>query len=350
MENSSKVYILIVNWNGWADTIECLESVFRNNYPNYQVIVCDNDSQNNSIEHIQAWADGALDVYVQSANPLRRLAFPPLPKAIEYVVYDRAQAESGGLQGANTPLVIVKTGANLGFSGGNNVGLRYALARNDCTHIWMLNNDTVIDSNALTALVQRMADRPDAGICGSTVLYYSAPDSIQTLGGSQYNRWLATARLIGNHQNKTVPIDTATVESKISFIVGASMFVSLELFKTVGLLNEEFFLYYEEIDLAVRAQNKFNLTYSQSSYVYHKGGASIGTGYSTNNRSALSDYYSIRNRILFTRCHYPLILPVVYIGLIGVIFNRITRRQWKMGFTVFGIMIRSLLLRVKWLN
>ena len=156
------------------------------------------------------------------------------------------------------------------------------------------------------------------------------------------HRWLATTRLIGNHQKKSVPIDAAIVESKISFIIGASMFVSLELLSEIGLLNEEYFLYFEEIDWAVRAQNMFCLTYSPASFVYHKGGASIGSCYSSHTRSDLSDYYSIRNRLKFTRRHYPHVLPIVYVGLIGVIFNRIARRQWHRALIVLGIMVRSL--------
>ena len=340
----SKVYILIVNWNGWADTIECLESVFRCNYPHYQVIVCDNDSQNNSIEHIQAWAEGSLDVYVHPSNPLRQLSLPSVPKPIEYVEYDRAQAERGGLQGVNNaPLIIIKIGANLGFAGANNVGLRYALAKKDCRYVWLLNNDTVIASDTLTTLVHRMKKRPEAGICGATLLHYNKPDTVQTLGGARYNRWFATTRLIGNHQNKTVPIDTAAVESKISYVDGSSMFISMEFLLKVGLLNEDYFLYFEEIDWAVRAQNIIGHTYSQSSIVYHKGGASTGSCYSSHTRTALADYYIIRNRIKFTKRHYPLFLPIVYIGQIGVIFNRIARRQWKMALTTFGIIITSII-------
>ena len=78
----SKVYIIILNYNGWADTIECLESVLKNDYPNYQVIVVDNNSPNNSMEYIKAWAEGKLDVWVKPAHPLRHLSFPLVKKPI----------------------------------------------------------------------------------------------------------------------------------------------------------------------------------------------------------------------------------------------------------------------------
>ncbi len=87
-----KVYIIILNYNGWADTIECLESVLRNDYPNYQVIVVDNNSPNNSMEYIKAWAEGKLDVWVNPNNPLRKLSSPPVSKSIPYVFIQRKRS------------------------------------------------------------------------------------------------------------------------------------------------------------------------------------------------------------------------------------------------------------------
>ncbi len=92
----NKVYIIILNYNNWYDTIECLESVLRNDYPNYQVIVVDNNSQNNSVDYMKAWADGMLDICVDPKNPLRNLSFPPIPKPIPYIFYTKEEAEKGG--------------------------------------------------------------------------------------------------------------------------------------------------------------------------------------------------------------------------------------------------------------
>jgi len=164
-----KVYIIILNYNNWADTIECLESVLRNDYPNYQVIVVDNNSSNNSMEYIKAWAEGKLDVWVNPKHPLRYLSFPPVKKPIPYVHYTREEAENGGNkfledklkenlpEGITTkyPMIFIQTGENLGFAGGNNVGIRYAFSKNDFEYIWFLNNDTVIEKDALFKLVQK---------------------------------------------------------------------------------------------------------------------------------------------------------------------------------------------------
>lgn len=128
-----KVAIIILNYNAWADTIECLESVLRNDYPNYQVIVVDNNSLNNSMEYIKAWAGGKLDVWVKPDYPLRYLSFPPVKKPIPYVFSSREEAEKGGNldienslenkipEGITTkyPLILIQTGDNLGFAGLN---------------------------------------------------------------------------------------------------------------------------------------------------------------------------------------------------------------------------------------
>src|SRR5271156_1373735 len=90
----SHVACILLNWNGWRDTIECLESVFRLNYPDVQVVVCDNASSDGSLERVKEWARGAISA--ESANPdLRHLTSPAFPKSIPYLELTREQAESG---------------------------------------------------------------------------------------------------------------------------------------------------------------------------------------------------------------------------------------------------------------
>ena len=92
-----KVAIIILNWNGWEDTIECLESIFRNTYPNYQVIVVDNGSTNGSIEKMKAWAEGKQEVLTpEPSHPLYYLSHPLVKKPIPYIYYTREEAEGGG--------------------------------------------------------------------------------------------------------------------------------------------------------------------------------------------------------------------------------------------------------------
>ena len=162
--NMPRVYIVLLNWNGWGDTIECLESLFRLRYPDYRVVVCDNGSEDGSIDRIRDWAEGRLDVWVPPRVEARSLSTPPVEKPIPYSEYGQA-AEAGGRSGVDAPLVLIRTGGNLGFAGGTNVGLRYGLAKGDLDYAWILNNDTVSRSDALGHLVRRMELDSGVGFC-----------------------------------------------------------------------------------------------------------------------------------------------------------------------------------------
>ncbi len=307
---TDKAYILLLNWNGWADTIECLESVFRNNYPNYQVIVCDNDSSDSSLDHIKDWAKGNLQVAIATDNPLYALSSPPVAKPIPYAEYTRKQAEAGGDDKANNArLILIQTGKNLGFAGGNNAGLRYALSRDDFQHVWLLNNDTVIKADALTALVGSMQDDTGAGMCGSTLPFYHDPDMIWALGGASYNKWLCKTECIGLREPLSRTISKAEIERRMAYLAGASMLVSKAFLQTVGVMNERYFLYFEELDWALRAKGRYRLIFAPDSIVYHKVGASILKG--TSRDTSTADYYMFRNSLIITLSYHPLALPIV---------------------------------------
>ena len=306
----NKVYILILNWNGWKDTIESLESVFRNEYPDYQVIVCDNSSQDGSLEHIKEWAEGRKEAASEN-DDLRALSIPPVPKPLAYVVYDREQAEAGGVWDNNARLVLIQTGSNLGFAGGNNVGIRYARIKNDFAYVWLLNNDTVIRPDALTHLVRRMREKPAAGMCGSKTPYYLHPDRIWSLGGATYNKWLALPRNIGLNGSFEQDISISQVEGSLAFITGASMLVSRDFLADIGLLCEKYFLFFEELDWALRGRGRYELAYAPESVVYHKVNASVGPTGKTRKYNKVAEYYMTRNSIIITYKFYPLALPIV---------------------------------------
>jgi GT2 family glycosyltransferase len=324
------VYIVIVNWNGWRDTLECLESVFRNRYPRYRVVVCDNGSSDCSLEHIRAWAEGRAKVPVNDHPVLSPLVRPPVAKPIRHAVLTRSAAEQGGpaAGGAGVPpLLLIDTGANLGFAGGCNVGLRYAMRQPDCAYVWLLNNDTVVDPDALCALVRRLASRPDAGQCGSRLLHYDNTAIVQTLGGARYDKWLGRGRPIGAGQRAATAVDLASVEAGMSYVAGASLCVTRAFVEQIGLLDESYFLYYEELDWAARSRERFALACADDSIVYHKGGAS--TGYDRNGvqSNPAADFFSLRNRLRFTWRYAPEALPTVLLGMGVAVFNRIRRRQ-----------------------
>jgi hypothetical protein len=303
-----KIYIIILNWNGWRDTIECLESVFRLNYANYTVIVCDNDSSDGSMEQLRRWAVG--DVVAGCANPaLLALTLPHVPKPIPYRYYE-SPSEVETIP-CTEKLLLIETGGNLGFAGGNNVGLRYALGCGDLDYAWLLNNDTVVRPDALGYMVNRIHERPNAGVCGSTLLYYFDPSKVQALGGATYNRWLARGEDIGRLECVDSLPQPEEVEEKMKYVVGASVLVSNAFLETIGPLNEEYFLYFEEIDWATKAKGKYQLAYCPESIVYHKESASIGANSLERKQSTLSVYNFTKGRVAFTRRYYPYALVVV---------------------------------------
>ena len=310
-----RVYIILVNWNGWQDTIECLESVFRLDYPDYRVIVCDNASTDGSAEQIKSWANGQLDVH--AANPkLETSTKPTVPRPIPFL-------ETSAHERATLPedraarLILIHTGSNLGFAGGNNIGLRYALSIGDLQFAWLLNNDTIATPDALSELVRRMNERPEAGLCGSTLLDYWYPNRVQALGGSIYRKWTARSGHIGRGSSQHDLPHPEAVEQKMKYVIGASTLVRKSFLEDVGLMNESYFLYFEEIDWATRAAGMYSLAYAPRSVVYHKEGASAGTTFERRSRSYTSDYYSSRGRMLFTRKYFPMAIPTVLSTLLA---------------------------------
>ena len=337
-----KVYIIILNYNGWADTIECLESILRNDYPNYQVIVVDNNSPNNSMEYIKAWAEGKLDVCVNPDHPLKKLSFPPVAKPIPYIFYTRDEAENGGdlekeemlkekIPAGTTikyPLVFIQTGDNLGFAGGNNVGIRYALAKDDFEYTWLLNNDTVIEKDSLSSLVSYAA-KNDLGISGSVLMYYHDPNKVQAYGGTT-NKFLGIVKHIKNIND---------IEKKLDHIVGASFLINKKVIKKIGLLPEEYFLYLEETDYCFNARNYgFKLGIAIDSNVYHKEGASIGSSSKdNNNKSEFADLLFIKNRIKFHKKYLGGGLGL-YLGVFITILNRIKRKQFRRTIKILRLL------------
>lgn len=330
-----KVYIIILNWNGWRDTLECLESVFRNDYPDYQVVVCDNRSTDGSLAHIKAWAEGREIIEISGNQPLSSVALPPVPKPILYAEYGRDQAEAGGTEEMNDkPLILIQTDANLGFAGGNNVGLRYVIQRNDFQYVWLLNNDTVMRRDALTMLVARSRES-GAGICGSKIPYYAEPDKIWALGGATYNKWLAVPRCIGLFQPSDQPHDRGDVEERMAYVAGASMLVSRAFLRDIGLMCEDYFLYYEELDWSLRSKGRYRLAYAPDSVVYHKISASITQNQELGD-GGMAEYYMNRNALLITRRFAPFAFPLVWMRVklqYGIKKSRVFMKRVKGGIS-----------------
>lgn len=335
----TRVYVILVNWNGWRDTLECLESVFRSSGIEARVVVCDNASTDNSLEQIKKWADGNLVSDTANSDHLKKLASPPVEKPVPYVEYDRRQAEAGGDKGhASSPLILVNCGENLGFAGGNNVGLRYAIARKDYDFVWLLNNDTVVEPTALRELVDRMQLDPNIGMCGSTLLHYEMPYKVQALGGGYYCKWVGLPWHIGQLRRCDQPIRRKHVERWMNYVVGASLCVSRAFVETIGLMDEDYFLFFEETDWAARSRGRFSLGFADGSVVYHKLGKSIGTSRNPKTKSLVCDFFALRNRLKFTRRYHPVAMPTVYAGIIIGLVRRCLAGRWDLARMILDIL------------
>jgi len=290
------VYIVLLNWNGWRDTRACLDSLEGLSYPNYRVVVVDNAS-----------TDGS-EARLRESHP---------------------------------EVTLLQSGANLGFAGGNNVGLRYALG-GGADYVWLLNNDTLVEPDALTHLLARMEEDPEVGLCGSTLVYEGDRETVQAWGGARYNRWLGTVRHLGQGKPRAQAVDAPSVERDLDYLVAASTLASRRFLEEVGLLREDYFLYFEELDWAVRAKGRFRLGYAPKSVVYHKEGSSIGgSDQAKPHKSWTADLYALKNRVVFTRRYYPYALPTVYLGLMMAMLNRVRRRQWGRVGLIARIMLRG---------
>ena len=246
----AKAAVIIVNWNGWEDTIACLDSCAGLDYANREVIVVDNGSTNDSVERIR---------------------------------------------GAHPDVTLLETGENLGFAGGNNVGIRAAIA-NGAEYVWLLNNDTTIEPAALSALVEAMEDEPDAGIAGSKITYFDRPDVLWYAGGE------FTPEGPVRHRGLDEP-DTGQYErlQETGFITGCSLLTTAEVIERLGLLAEEYFLYWEEADFDWRVHAAgYKLLYVPGSVVHHKVAGSLGESWSVRQTE-----YLVRNMLLFYQRNDP---------------------------------------------
>jgi GT2 family glycosyltransferase len=321
VSSTPRVYVVIVNWNGWPDTVECLESVFRMDYPDYRVVVCDNASADGSLERIQAWAAGRLAPLAPD-GPLSRLSTPPVPKPIACAVHDLSARDGRARHDERARLELIASGSNLGFAGGNNAGLRLGLARADFEYAWLLNNDTVVEPDALGHLVSRMQASPDAGMCGSTLRFYEPPHDVQAYGGATYNRWFA----VPNNVTRLRPgEEPAGVETRLAYVMGASLLVSASFLREVGFMSEDYFLFFEELDWASRARSRYRLAYAPESRVYHKGGRS--TGLSGRRISQTADFYMNRSQLVYACRHTPWAIPFIFLRHLLVLGHSVVRGQ-----------------------
>ena len=265
-----EVAIVVLNWNGWRDTIACLESLSRLDAHDREVIVVDNGSEDDSVQRIRA---------------------------------------------SNPGVTIVETGRNLGFAGGCNVGIRHALERG-ASFVWLLNNDTVVAPGSLRAMVDVMRGRADVGIVGAVVRSFGRPDAIEAWGGGKVNRFLGTTRRL-----------TSSSERTMDYVTGTSMLIRRAVFQDAGLLDEHFFFYLEDVDFCRRAAAAgWRFAVADRAIVLHKGGATVNDGLPA--RSERADRLHLRSSGVFVGKHAgPWVVPSAAVRLGGIAARRLARRQ-----------------------
>lgn len=338
---AGRVCVVLVNYGDPADTLECLDSLFRMDYPDFRVVVCDNGSTEASRRAILDWAAGRREAPIAGETGRRllpgRLARPIPCATVDAEAVDAGVVEYDAADPADAPMVLIRSDRNRGFAGGCNLGLRVGMARAETAWFWLLNNDTAVMPDALGALVARCAAEADIGLCGSTLRYYHAPDRIQALGGGRYDPWLGRTHLLGSDQPAQPGL--AASPADLDFVHGASMLASRAFVEAAGPLEESYFLYFEELDWVARAGGAFALGHAPDSIVFHKDGGTAGSATrDPARRSRIADYHGLRSRLIYTRRHRPWALPTVWLGLIGALGNRVRRRQWDRVPMILGLM------------
>ena len=261
---TSHVVVVVLNWNGWQDTVACLESLQRQSYASFELLVVDNDSSDDSVAQIKKVMPG---------------------------------------------VELLQSGANLGFGGGCNVGIRQACLKS-ADYVWLINSDAMADPHALSALV-RIADETEALASVGSVLYEAdSTNQVQLWGGGRVRLWSGQCK----SQRAAAPLD---------YISGASLLLRCAAIKKVGLFDEStFFMYWEDADLSFRLRRAgWQLAVAEDSQVWHKQSASLGK------QSAMLDQYFTQSGTRFLRRYAPIPFVSVFLMLGRMLTKRLLTGQ-----------------------
>jgi len=289
--NEPTVAIVILNWNGWEDTIECLESVYQINYSNYKVVLVDNNSSDESVDKIIDYLNGKIKIKSEFFK------YNEDNKPIGIVKYSKEESESKENDKKNLThdnhLILIENDKNYGFAEGNNIGMRYALKTLDADYILLLNNDTVVHKDFLQEMVNVGETNENIGIIGPKICYYDKPEIIWCIGG-KIDWKFARGMHVGTNE-----VDNGQYNEMKDFdyVSGSAFLIKKEVIDKIGLMDEKFFLYFEESDLALRAfKEGYKSVYAPEAKIWHKVSKS-GGGIS----KPIGLYYITRNRWLFMK-------------------------------------------------
>lgn len=267
-----RVEIVVLNWNGWRDTLTCIASLLRLSYPNFGLIVVDNGSTDGSQGYIEA-------------------RFPAIK--------------------------VLQTGANLGFGGGCNAGIRKALEQR-ADYVWLVNSDATVDVNALSELVRVADEQTQVGAVGSVLYEMDRPAQVQLWGGGKVKFWLGAAY----HQ---------TLPAELDYLSGASMLLRREALDQVGQFDEStYFMYWEDSDLGFRLRRAgWQLAVAEKSRVWHRLSASLGRG------SCQLDLYFTRSGVRFLRRYAPMSSISVLMMVARMLTKRVVLGEFDRAKSVY---------------
>lgn len=254
-----RVSVVILNWNGKDDTLECLQSLTGSRYAALHVVVVDNGSTDDSVKSIKQ-------------------RFPAID--------------------------VLETGANLGFAEGNNVGIRHALATG-ADYVLLLNNDTTVAPDVVEQFLLAARENPRAGVIGGKVLYFEDPDVVWSVAVKWLPEQLDFVLLGDPDLYRSDPVLSSysrqfdfNVQQEVESIIGCSMFIRRSVFEKIGFLDSKYFLTWEETDFCVRTnKGGFVCLYAPAAKIWHKIGKSFG------HNSPMRSYFNARNRIYWVRKH-----------------------------------------------
>jgi GT2 family glycosyltransferase len=252
MRHCAGVYVLILNWNHKEITIECVESVLKSAYPKFRIVVIDNGSTDGSVGAFRARFAKCIDV--------------------------------------------IENKTNLGYAQGFNVGLKYGFEEKRADYCLVMNNDTVISPESITALVQLAKTDNTIGFVTGKVYYYDKPMLLQTVGKENHAIFW-NGNHIGNGEEDTGQYDCIR---ELHFADDIFTLVSKHLYFAIGGYNPLFFLQGEEYDWQARAKSAgFKIFYTHKAKLWHKVSMTLGKD------STLKSYYDARNPMLVILLHKP---------------------------------------------
>jgi len=280
--DATNVAAVVLNWNGWRDTIECLESLLASKRRPSHIVVCDNGSADGSLAFLKQWAAEQAIGFELFESPASALAAP--------------------YHGAT--LTFIQNGENGGFAAGNNVGLRYILERTRAEYCWILNNDAVVSPDALASMLEIAEEDPQAGMVGCTLVNYDDPKTVQAVGGGYIVPLVCHDTQLGRGRARRA---AKSRRIELEHLIGACLLVRSQAIRDVGLMDESYFLYREETDWCIRMRrNGWRLYCRPDATVRHKQARSIGF------KSPTHDYYAVRNILRLVQKFFPKSLPVAF--------------------------------------